>query len=78
MNHRSGDIYQTINKKVTNHDTNTLLTWVRKQKEVPVEVIRLMDDISEAHADYLDSLHEKLRIDYERECLAEAGLHDDE
>jgi hypothetical protein len=35
-----------------------------------------MDDISEAHAEYLDVLHEKLRLDYESDCLAEAGLLD--
>ena len=67
-----------ITISITAHDTQTLLTWVRKQKEVPVEVLRLMDDISEAHAEYLDMLHEKLRLDYESDCLAEAGLLDNE
>ena len=67
-----------ITISITAHDTQTLLTWARKQKEVPVEVLRLMDDISEAHAEYLDMLHEKLRLDYESDCLAEAGLLDNE
>lgn len=60
-----------ITISMTTHDTNALLTWVRKQKEVPVEVLRLMDDISEAHSDYLDALHEKLRIEYMEQCQAD-------
>ena len=65
-----------ITIQITAHDTNVLLTWVRKQTNVPIQVLRLMDDISEAHAEYLDVLHEKLRLDYESDCLAEAGLLD--
>ena len=60
-----------ITISITSHDTTTLLTWVRKQKEIPVEVLRLMDDISEAHSDYLDALHEKLRMEYLEQCQAE-------
>ncbi len=65
-----------ITIQITAHDTKTILTWVRKQTNVPIQVLRLMDDISEAHAEYLDVLHEKLRLDYESDCLAEAGLLD--
>lgn len=53
--------------QITAHDTKTLLAWVRKQTNVPIEVLRLMDDISEAHMEYLDMLHEKLRMEYMEE-----------